>query len=159
MTPGPTRAVIEDGRVAAVPDPAAAIDHFRKVLVRTREAPSPADILAKQRLHYFCGHIEPGYGRRGTYIPMAVVAEHFTSLTPVAAQETPRSFAEDLTTYLSLLSGIEYRAGEALPEFRGAVVSLTFDFARLEENIRRFVDDGAALTFDKRYEVPRNMGR
>lgn len=141
----------------ARPDYASAMRHFRKVVADAWREPTPENRLAKHRLDFFCGHIDPLPGLRD-YIPVETVMRHYTSLHPVAAHDTAQDFSIALITYLALCRA-EIRETPLGTAFRGASVALTFDRARHELNCARFAQDDQQLSYEKRYEMPRNMSR
>jgi hypothetical protein len=117
--------------------------HFRAVIADAWRSPSDETRAAKRRLDYFCGHID-ATPRLRDFIPVSEVAAHYTALNGPAVQ-TGVSFGKALGMYLSLLNA-DLRNGAHGDEFRGASVALTFDGARHEANMLRFVDDGNILT-------------
>lgn len=120
---------------------ASALGHFRKVIDDAWRHPSPAHALAKRQLDFLCGHIDAAPGLKD-FIKVSVVAAHYSALSSASAGDDV-SFTSALRLYLTLLHS-EIRNGIGGQEFRGASVALTFDRARHEGNILRFVDDGPA---------------
>jgi hypothetical protein len=114
-----------------------ALSHFRKVISDSWHRPSEEHATAKRRLDFLCGHIDR-MPNLLTPVPFAHVAAHYTALHGAGGT----AFTRDLACYLTLI-GADLRPGAA--EFTGASVALTFDRARHEANILRFVDDGQAL--------------
>lgn len=156
MTSRIIRAVIDDDCRPSVPSATPALAYFRRVIEDAHLHPSPQAALAKTRLDYFCGHLDGVPGLRD-FIPAAVVARHFSALHPAAAGDRV-TFTRALGLYLSLLHA-DVRDGASGVEFRGVSVALTFDRARHEANILRFVDDGAVNSRQMRHEVPRGHSR
>jgi hypothetical protein len=136
------RALVSDDPRAPSPDKVTVVAHFRRVIENAWRKPSPETALAKRQLDFFCGHIDPMPELR-SYIPVAVVADHYTALNSPTAHDRP-SFTAALRLYLALLK-VDNRNGPHGDEFRGASVALTFDSARHEANMLRFVDDGQML--------------
>lgn len=135
------RAAAGDGCRDSFP-PASVLEHFRKVIDDAWHHPSPAHALAKRQLDFFCGHID-AMPTLKDYVSVSVVAAHYSALNPTTAGHAV-SFNTALGLYLSLLNA-EVRNAPHAAEFRGASVALTFDRARHDANILRFVTDEPVL--------------